>query len=191
MWPSKHIPENTVVIDAVSCEMLLLFFFQFFACPRSPLPLFPSLHSLSLFITLSWWPCPRSAAGQEQHLWEPAQLPGRYREPVTGPPHPAAPVAPSQMSLSRMGLLGTPGVAEKSNSRPISRKQCVATFLQTVFIGTNIQHIVIYSWKKRIFFSWVFRTMLWNGRSISNIFTLSVVKTCFFQCALKIDVFKP
>ena len=94
-------------------------FFSFFTHPPSPLPLFPSLHSLSLFITLSLWPCPRSAGRQQQHLREPAPPPARYAgaQAVGGcckaisarPPRPAMPVALSRVPLGRTGLPGSPG----------------------------------------------------------------------------------
>lgn len=85
------------------------------------------------------------------------------------------------------------GMAEKSNSRPISRKQSVATFLQTIVISINIQCIrdLLLEQEQITFFSWLFGTRLWNGRRISCNFTLPLAIPWFFQCALKIGVFKP
>lgn len=63
MWPSKHIPENTVVIDALSREMFLLFFFLILhppslsspSVPISPLPFF-IYNFISVALTLfSCW----------------------------------------------------------------------------------------------------------------------------------------
>lgn len=136
MWPFKHIPENALVIDAVSHEIFLLFkFFWFFAHPPSPLPLFPSLHSLSLFITLSLGLAAVPLAGrsstserQPSHqdgtwmLWEGVGGPSQ-----PGPPCPAAAVAPSQVPLSRTGQLGSPGLRhgrEKQFQADFQKAKC-------------------------------------------------------------------
>lgn len=62
----KHIPENTVLIDAVPHEIFLLFFFFFLLFTLLPLLSLCSHLFCSLYFSVL--PCPCLAGRQEQHL---------------------------------------------------------------------------------------------------------------------------